>query len=221
MMSDEATPGPEAYEFDGEDAGGDVNESLKAAFDALEAENASLKDQMLRIAAEAENTRRRAERESNDARAYAIQKFARDLLGVADNLSRALQHAPREDADPAVKNLVVGLDMTEKELVQAFERNGLKRVDPARGDKFDPNLHQAMMEQPADDVVGGAVLQVMQTGYELMGRIVRPAMVVVASKGSGAASAAAASASATSAESVTEAYAGATNGSGSTFDTKA
>ena len=217
-MSDEATPGPEAYEFDGEDAGGDVNESLKAAFDALEAENASLKDQMLRIAAEAENTRRRAERESNDARAYAIQKFARDLLGVADNLARALQHAPREDADPAVKNLVVGLDMTEKELVQAFERNGLKRVSPARGDKFDPNLHQAMMEQPADDVAGGSVLQVMQTGYELMGRIVRPAMVVVAAKGSGSAAGAS---SPTPAEAATEAYAGASDSAGGTVDTKA
>lgn len=149
------------------------------------AEIAQLKEQMLRIAAEAENTKRRAERESNDARAYAIQKFARDLLGVADNLQRALQHAPREDADPAVKNLVVGLDMTEKELAQAFERNGLKRVDPARGEKFDPNFHQAMMEQTAEDVGPGAVLQVMQSGYELMGRLVRPAMVVVADKASG------------------------------------
>jgi molecular chaperone GrpE len=212
-MSDEATPGPEAYEFDGEGADGDVNESLKAAFDALEAENAGLKDQMLRIAAEAENTRRRAERESNDARAYAIQKFARDLLGVADNLSRALQHAPRDNADASVKNLVVGLDMTEKELIGAFERNGLKQVNPARGDKFDPNLHQAMMEQPADDVAGGAVLQVMQTGYELMGRIVRPAMVVVAAKGSGA--------TATPKESGLDPYAGASDDAGSTLDTKA
>ncbi len=149
------------------------------------AEVARLKEQMLRVAAESENARRRAERESNDARAYAIQKFARDLLGVADNLSRALAHAPREDADPAVKNLVVGLDMTEKELQAAFERNGLKAVNPARGDKFDPNFHQAMMEQPADDVAPGGVLQVMQSGYELMGRLVRPAMVVVADKSSG------------------------------------
>jgi molecular chaperone GrpE len=216
-MSDEATPGPEAYEFDGEDVGGGVNESLKAAFDALEAENASLKDQMLRIAAEAENTRRRAERESNDARAYAIQKFARDLLGVADNLSRALQHAPRDHADASVKNFAIGIDMTEKELIGAFERNGLKQVNPARGEKFDPNLHQAMMEQPADDVPGGAVLQVMQTGYELMGRIVRPAMVVVAAKGSGAG----ASAQPSAKESAIDPYAGATDEAGSTLDTKA
>ena len=210
-MSDETTPGPEAYEFDGEGTDGDVNESLKAAFDALEAENAALKEQMLRIAAEAENTKRRAERESNDARAYAIQKFGRDLLGVADTLARALQHAPKDHADPVVKNFAVGIEMTEKELIGAFERNGLKQVNPARGEKFDPNLHQAMMEQPADDVPGGSVLQVMQTGYELMGRIVRPAMVVVAAKGSGAASPSGTS----------DAYNGATDEAGSTVDTKA
>ncbi len=175
MTDETAQEGAAPYEFDGPDA----------EFDALQAEVAQLKEQMLRIAAEAENAKRRAEREMNDARAYAIQKFARDLLGVADNLQRALQHAPREDADPAVKNLIVGLDMTEKELLAAFERNGLKKVDPERGAKFDPHLHQAMMEQNAADLVPGAVIQVMQPGYELMGRIVRPAMVVVADKQSG------------------------------------
>jgi molecular chaperone GrpE len=160
-------------------------EAPEGELEEARAEVARLKEQMLRVAAEAENAKRRAEREANDARAYAIQKFARDLLGVADNLSRALAHAPREDADPAVKNLVVGLDMTEKELQAAFERNGLKAVNPARGEKFDPNFHQAMMEQPAADVAPGSVLQVMQSGYELMGRLVRPAMVVVADKSSG------------------------------------
>src|SRR5260221_10787822 len=102
------------------------------ALAALRAESAALKEQALRYAAEAENTRRRAEREVNDARAYAIQKFARDLMGVADNLARALQHAPKDAADTAVKNLAVGLEMTEKELLGAFERNGLKRLEPAR-----------------------------------------------------------------------------------------
>ncbi len=157
------------------------------ALAALEAENAALKDQALRYAAEAENTRRRAEREANDARAYAIQKFARDLLDAADNLARALQAAPRDPVDPAVKTLVQGVDMTEKALQTAFERNGLKRVDPARGDRFDPNLHQAMMEQPADGVPPGAVIQVLQTGYELFGRIVRPALVAVTPKAPAAA----------------------------------
>jgi molecular chaperone GrpE len=160
----------------------DSDANLEAMLDVLQAENAALKDQMLRVAAEAENAKRRAEREANDARAYAIQRFARDLLGVADNLSRALQHEPAGD-DPVVKNFVLGVEMTEKELAQAFERNGLKKVDPPKGARFDPNLHQAMMEQPAADVEPGAVIQVMQAGYELMGRIVRPALVVVAAKG--------------------------------------
>jgi molecular chaperone GrpE len=152
--------------------------------ETLRAEIGQLKEQMLRVAADAENAKRRAEREANDARHYAIQRFAQDLLGSADNLARALQAAPREDADPAVKNLVTGIEMVEKELVAAFDRNGLKRLDPPRGAKFDPHRHQAMMEQPADDVGAGAVLQVMQPGYELHGRLVRPAMVIVSAKGS-------------------------------------
>jgi molecular chaperone GrpE len=152
--------------------------------DALRAELAGLKEQVLRYAAEAENTRRRAEREANDARAFAIQKFARDLLGVADNLARAREHAPPNAEDPLVKNLAVGLEMTEKDLLSAFDRNGLKRVDPPRGAKFDPHQHQAVMERPADDVGPGAVLEVLQPGYDLMGRIVRPAMVVVSAKSS-------------------------------------
>lgn len=184
-MTDDATPAPENDDQDNDQhdaaaaflAGADETEALRA-------EVAQLKEQMLRYAAEAENTKRRAEREANDARAYAIQKFATSLLGVADNLSRALQHAPRGAEDALVKNLVVGLEMTEKELMQAFDRNGLKRLDPPRGAKFDPHQHQAMMEQPADDVGPGAVLQVLQSGYELFGRNLRPAMVVVSAKGS-------------------------------------
>jgi molecular chaperone GrpE len=175
---DDMTPDADAYELD-EDGTQD-----SAALEAAMAEIATLKEQMLRVAADAENAKRRAERESNDARAFAIQKFARDLLGIADNLARALQHAPRDDADPAVKNLVVGLEMTEKALQEAFDRNGMRRLDPARGEKFDPSFHQAMMEQPSDQVAAGGVLDVMQTGYELMGRLLRPAMVVVAAKGS-------------------------------------
>src|SRR5262245_37134267 len=106
------------------------------------AEAAALKEQVLRFAAEAENTKRRAEREANDARAYAIQKFARDLLGVADNLSRAMAAQPGEGDATAVKNFVLGVEMTEKELLSAFERNGLKRIDPQKGEKFDPHKHQ-------------------------------------------------------------------------------
>ena len=174
----------------------------------LEAEIAQLKDQSLRFAAEAENVRRRAEREMNDARAYAIQRFARDLLGVSDNLSRALKAVPADDADPALKSLVQGVEMTEKELLQAFERNGLKRVEPAAGDRFDPNLHQAMMEQPSGDVPPGSVLQTLQPGWELFGRIVRPAMVITAAR-------------AAAANEAQGAYAQAGGPAGESFDTKA
>ena len=155
---------------------------LAAEFERLATENAALKEQALRYAAEAENTKRRAERESNDARAYAIQRFARDLLDASDNLARAVAHAPKNNPDPAVSNFVLGVEMTEKALQGAFERNGLKRVAPDRGDRFDPNLHQAMTEQPADDLPPGSILTVMQAGYELFGRIVRPALVVVSAK---------------------------------------
>ena len=94
-----------------------------------------------------------------------------------------MQAAPKDAADPAVKNLVLGIEMTEKAMQTAFERNGLKQVHPARGERFDPHLHQAMMEQEAADVAPGAVIQVMQSGYELFGRIVRPALVAVTPKG--------------------------------------
>jgi len=180
-MSDDTAPA------DTEDqvTNGQDNGSAEESFDTLRAEIAQMREQMLRVAADAENAKRRTEREANNARAYAIEKFAKDLLGVADNLQRAMQHAPKDSEDPLVKNLAIGLEMTEKELLAAFERNGLKRVDPARGEKFDPHQHQAVMEQPATDVGGGAVLQVLQSGYDLFGRIVRPAMVVVSAKGSG------------------------------------
>jgi molecular chaperone GrpE len=166
---------------DGEEGRTSVENDASAA---LNAEIAALKDQALRYAAEAENTKRRAEREANDARAYAIQKFARDLLGVADNLARALQHAPKDAEDPLTRNLAVGLEMTQKDLLNAFERNGLKSISPAAGEKFDPHLHQAMMEQTSESVPPGMVVQVLQTGYDLFGRVVRPAMVIVAAKDS-------------------------------------
>ena len=178
-MSDDPTPSVDATE--------EAGRADAAAVDALEAlatENAALKEQVLRYAADVENTRRRAEREANDARAYAIQKFARDLLAVADTLGRALA-APPAGEDAAVRNFVVGVEMTQKALLSAFETNGLKSLAPAAGDRFDPHLHQAMMEQDSPDLAPGAVIQCLQPGYELLGRLVRPAMVVVASRSSG------------------------------------
>jgi len=201
-MTDETFP-PSDFE---ETTGGETD--LSAELARLEADNAQLKDQALRLAAEVENTRRRAEREMNDARAYAIQRFARDLLGVADNLSRALNAVPGEASDPVLKSLVQGVEMTERELLTAFDRNGLKRVEPQAGDRFDPNLHQAMMEQPSADVPPGSVLQTFQPGWELFGRIVRPAMVVTAAK-------------AAAANEAQTAYGGSGEPSGEKFDTKA
>lgn len=178
-MSEDNTPAD--FEADGDQGAANI--------DALLAEIQGLKEQVLRYAAEAENTKRRAEREMNDARAYAITKFARDLLGAADIFDRALAAAPTEVEGP-MKNFIVGVEMTAKELQGAFDRNGLKRVEPARGEKFDPHKHQAMMEQADTDVAPGGVVQVMQPGYELLGRLVRPAMVVVAPKAAAAAPAA-------------------------------
>jgi molecular chaperone GrpE len=182
-MSEDNTPDDEPFTVDG---AADDRAELAAELTAARAELAALKEQVLRYAAEADNTRRRAEREANDARAYAIQKFARDLLGVADNLARAMASQPADTGDAAVKNFVVGVEMTEKELLQAFDRNGLVRVAPAKGEKFDPHKHQAVMEQPGTDVAAGGVVSLLQPGYELLGRLVRPAMVVVAAKGAAA-----------------------------------
>ena len=181
---DEAELNAEAG-LDADPAHGLEQEDDLGPIDALITERDEWKDRALRAVAEADNVKRRAEREMNDARAYAITRFARDLLGVADNLSRALQAAPKENADAAVGGLVTGLEMTEKSLLSAFESNGLTRVAPEAGEAFDPNLHQAMMEQPSDAVPPGKVIQTMQAGYALFGRVVRPAMVVVAARGSG------------------------------------
>jgi molecular chaperone GrpE len=186
-----------------EDGAPDV--SLDEQIEDLKAEVAALKDQALRVLADAENTKRRTEREANNARAFAIEKFARDLIGAADNLASAVQHAPKGSDDAQVKNLVLGIEMTEKALQGAFERNGLKRVAPEKGAKFDPNLHQAMMEQADDSVPPGSVVMLAQPGYELFGRIVRPAMVAVTPK---------APAPKPAAESASGAYA--TNGAGET-----
>lgn len=155
-----------------------------APLDAVIAERDEWKDRALRVAAEMENLKRRAETQQNDARAFAIQRFAKDLLGVADNLERALMAAPK-DSEGAAAGLVTGLELTQKSLLQAFDNNGLKLVKPEPGDAFNPHLHEAMIEQPSDTVPGGAVLQTMQSGFELFGRTIRPAMVVVAAKGSG------------------------------------
>ncbi len=148
-------------------------------------EAAELKDKLLRTLAEMENLRRRTEREVADARMYGIAGFARDVLGISDNMHRALD-AGREElrgsADPGVKTLLEGIELTERELLKALERNGVRKFDP-KGQKFDPNLHQAMYEVPDSAEPPGTVVQVIQPGYMIGERILRPALVAVAKAG--------------------------------------
>jgi len=155
-----------------------------AVLEALKLENAELKDQRLRALAEAENIRRRAEKEKTEAGVYAVTKFARDMLGIADNFARALAAAPpalREAADPALKAVLDGVEATDRQLMQTLERYGVKAVDTADG-KFDPNLHQAIAEVPGGGKPAGAIVDVVQTGFMIGERLLRPAMVTVARK---------------------------------------
>lgn len=147
---------------------------------ALEIEAADLKDRLLRVAAEMENLRRRNERELADTRQYAVTGFARDMVSVADNLRRALESVPAGagEADPSLARLVEGVEMTERELLKALGRHGIQRLDP-QGQKFDPNFHQAMFEVENADVAGGTVVQVVQPGYSIGDRVLRPALVGV------------------------------------------
>jgi molecular chaperone GrpE len=148
-------------------------------------ETAELKDKLLRTLAEMENLRRRTEREVADARTYGIANFARDVLTVADNMERALQALDdelREKADASIKALLDGVELTERELLKALEKHGIKRIEPV-GEKFDPNFHQAMYEVPDASVPSGHVVQVVQPGYVIGERVLRPALVGVSKGG--------------------------------------
>lgn len=150
--------------------------------EALTRENAELKDQALRAMAEAQNARRRADEEIAKSKRYGISAFAKDLVSVADNLSRGLAAVPaeaREAASEPMKNLVVGLEMVEREMLAAFERHGIKKIDP-KGEKFSYDTHQAMQELEGTGQPPGTVVHVLQPGYLLHDRLLRPAMVIVA-----------------------------------------
>jgi molecular chaperone GrpE len=145
-------------------------------------EAAEYKDKLLRTLAEMENLRRRTDREVTDARVYGIASFARDILAVADNMDRALQALDdelREKADAGVKALLDGVELTERELLKVLEKHGVKKFEP-KGEKFDPNLHQAMYEVPDASVPPGTVAQVVQAGYMIGERVLRPALVGIA-----------------------------------------
>lgn len=148
-------------------------------------ENDELKDRALRAAAEMENLRRRTARDVQDARAYAVANFARDMLSVSDNLRRAIDAIPEEtkaSGDAGFKSLIEGVEITERSMLSTLERHGVKKLEP-QGEKFDPNFHQAMFEVPNPEVPANTVVQVVQSGYSIGDRVLRPAMVGVAKGG--------------------------------------
>jgi molecular chaperone GrpE len=162
-----------------------ASESTPDPVAVLTKEVAELKDKHLRALAEMENLRRRTEREIVDGRLYGIAGFARDVLGIADNMRRALDAVGsdmREQADAGVKALLDGVELTERELLKTLEKHGIKKFEPL-GEKFDPNLHQAMYEVPDPALPAGTVVQVVQAGYKIGERILRPAMVAVSKGG--------------------------------------
>jgi molecular chaperone GrpE len=190
-MTDETTHnGPDAAETDNlaDMAQDTVNANVSPEPDQseqLRAENAELRDRYLRLAAEMDNLRRRTEREVKDAKSYSAAGFARDMLAVSDNLRRAIDAIPtdvRENADAGLSTLIEGVEMTERAMLSALERHGVRKLEPV-GQKFDPNFHQAMFEVPNADVPNNTVVQVVQDGYSIGERVLRPAMVGVAKGG--------------------------------------
>ncbi len=178
MTQNPATDNPNAEPADAA-AVQTPEEIIQANFAKIEAERDDLKDKLLRTLADMENLRRRTEREIADAKAYAVTSFARDMLGAADNLRRAQESLPdsaRSTEEPALKALIEGVDLTERDLLKTLERHGVRKIEPL-GEKFDPNMHQAMFEAPDAEVAKGLVSKVVQSGYKIGERVLRPALV--------------------------------------------
>ena len=154
----------------------------ETTIEQLTSELAATKDKMLRIAAEAENTKRRALKDRQDAQKYANTSFAKSLLSVADNLRRALEAVPAEllESEPQIKNLIEGIEATERELLKAFEINQIKKIEPGDNEIFNPNFHEVMFETPGTGKPGGTIIEIMEPGYVLNDRLLRPARVGVA-----------------------------------------
>lgn len=165
-------------------AAADPGAEVAGELDALLAENTDMRDKLLRTMADMENLRRRTEREKEDTARYAISNFARDVLTIGDNLRRVIEHVPAESAaqDPALKSFLEGVELTERELLKMLEKHGVTRLDPL-GQRFDPNQQQAMYEVPNKDVPDGTVVQVMQAGFTIGDRVLRPALVAVSKGG--------------------------------------
>jgi molecular chaperone GrpE len=163
----------------------DEQARIAALVETLSKETADYKDKLLRTLAEMENLRRRTEREIADSRVYGISAFARDIIAVADNMARALgalDQEIRDKADAATKALLDGVELTERELLKVLEKHGVRKFEPL-GERFDPNLHQAMFELPDPSRPAGSVAQVVQPGYMIGERVLRPALVAVAKGG--------------------------------------
>ncbi|SEA93592.1 nucleotide exchange factor GrpE [Rubrimonas cliftonensis] len=160
-------------------AAGDAPESLETALAAAEAERDELRKQLMYALAETENVRKRAERDRRDAEAYGGTRLARDLLSVHDNLERAVA-AIDDTLRSQAAAVLEGVDLTQKELLAAFAKHRIEKLTPEPGERFDPNLHQAMFEAPAPGAEPGTVIQVMQSGFTIAGRLLRPALVGVA-----------------------------------------
>jgi molecular chaperone GrpE len=181
--ADERTP-PEANDLQDPIAAPEAAEQAAPSAEEFQ----ELKDRLLRTLAEMENLRRRTQREVEEARKFAATGFARDLLEVPDNLARALAAVPAEARQQSefMKNLVLGVEMTERSLLNAFEKHQIRPVNPQKGDRFDHNLHQAMFEVPTDAQPPGTVAEVVQGGYVIADRLLRPALVGVAKAPQGA-----------------------------------
>jgi len=175
------TPGESNPDTPSSDA--DTAPSEAEVIDLLNADIADLKDRLLRAAAEMENMRRRFERDMADARQYAVTGFAREVLSIGDNLGRALEAVPSEarKEEGAMASLLAGVEMTERELLRVLDKHNVKRLEPD-GEKFDPNFHQAIFEVEHEDAPHGTVVQVVQPGYSIGERVLRPAMVGIAKK---------------------------------------
>lgn len=174
----------EAMAAEGEPAAAPAGE-----LEVAQAELAETKDRLLRLAAEMENLRRRTQRDLDEGRKYATTSFARGLLDVADNLSRALGSVPADEREgnEFIRGLVTGIEMTERSLLALFEKHEIQKVVPAKGEKFDHNRHQAMFEVQTADLPSGTIAEVLQPGYVIADRLLRPAMVGVAKGGAKAA----------------------------------
>lgn len=184
MTPQEGAEGPGSAQERQQD---EARADLQAQIETLKAENADLQDKLLRSFAEMENLRRRTEREKADNAKYAISEFARDVIGIGDNLRRAIEAVPKDAAssDPALKTLIEGVEVTERELFKVLERHGITRFDP-KGEKFDPHIHDAMMRMETADQPPDTIVQVIHAGYMIGERVLRPAAVIVAKASMGA-----------------------------------